>query len=70
MKRTMIVTAIGAVLGAAGGWCYWHFVGCSSGSCAITAHPLNSTLYGAFMGGLGFNSFWPAARKPIDGTPE
>lgn len=43
---------LGATLGSIAGWCYWYFVGCSSGSCAITSSPVNSTLYGAFMGGL------------------
>lgn len=43
---------IGVALGAIAGWCYWYFVGCSSGSCAITSSPVNSTLYGAFMGGV------------------
>ncbi|MEO8068942.1 MAG: DUF6132 family protein [Flavobacteriales bacterium] len=69
MKRTWIVTAIGAVLGAVGGWCYWHFVGCSSGTCAITSHPLNSSLYGTFMGGLLANSLAPDARKRANDTP-
>ena len=43
---------IGAIVGAVGGWCYWYFVGCSSGNCAITSSPVNSTLYGAIMGGV------------------
>ena len=41
---------IGTILGAIAGWCYWRFVGCASGNCAITSHPLNSTLYGAIVG--------------------
>ncbi len=41
---------IGIVIGAIAGWLYWHFVGCSSGTCAITSKPINSTLYGALMG--------------------
>lgn len=43
---------IGIAVGAVGGWLYWHFIGCSSGTCAITSKPLNSTLYGALMGYL------------------
>jgi phage shock protein E len=43
---------IGIVLGAIAGWFYWNFVGCSSGTCAITSKPINSTLYGALMGYL------------------
>ncbi|MFO0322507.1 MAG: DUF6132 family protein [Bacteroidota bacterium] len=42
----------GIALGAIAGWCYWYFVGCTSGSCAITSSPVNSYLYGAFIGGI------------------
>jgi hypothetical protein len=50
------MTILGIILGAIGGYAYYHFVGCESGTCAITSKPLNSTLYGAMMGGLLFNS--------------
>jgi len=52
MKRSHLFIAIGAVLGALGGWAYWWQVGCTSGTCAITSHPLTSTLYGILLGGL------------------
>jgi hypothetical protein len=55
MKRFIlenIFTIMGVALGALAGYLYWKFVGCSSGTCAITSRPLNSTLYGAVMGGL------------------
>lgn len=48
---------VGVVLGAAAGYAYYHFVGCDSGTCAITSKPINSTLYGAMMGGLFFGLF-------------
>lgn len=51
------LTGIGIIVGAAGGYLYYHFVGCNSGTCAITSQPVNSTLYGALMGGLLFNIF-------------
>ncbi|MEO8446417.1 MAG: DUF6132 family protein [bacterium] len=51
------LTIIGVLVGAIGGYAYYHFVGCVSGTCAITSKPLNSTLYGAMMGGLLFSSF-------------
>lgn len=47
----------GIVVGAIAGLMYWNFIGCSSGSCAITSKPLNSSAYGALMGGLLFSSF-------------
>ena len=37
--------------GAAVGYLYYRFVGCSSGSCVITANPWSSMLY---MGLIGF----------------
>lgn len=42
----------GIAFGAVAGFFYWKFIGCSSGTCAITSKPLNSTLYGALMGFL------------------
>ncbi len=50
-------TLIGIVFGLIGGYLYYHFIGCESGHCAITSSPVNSTLYGAMMGGLFFNLF-------------
>lgn len=47
-----ILTILGVLLGALSGFLYWKFIGCSTGSCAITSNPTNSTLYGAAMGGL------------------
>ncbi|MBS1637537.1 MAG: hypothetical protein JST26_16600 [Bacteroidetes bacterium] len=46
---------IGVLSGALAGWSYWYFVGCASGTCAITSSPYNSSLYGALMGGLLFS---------------
>ena len=56
-KKAIIITGIGVVVGAITGYLYYFYLGCSSGSCAITSKPLNSTLYGALMGGLIFNMF-------------
>lgn len=41
---------IGVVAGGIIGFLYYHFVGCKSGSCAITGNPVNSMLFGAFFG--------------------
>ncbi len=48
---------IGIPAGMLGGWLYWYYVGCTSGSCAITSSPVNSTLYGAVLGALLFGMF-------------
>jgi hypothetical protein len=51
------ITITGIFLGAVAGYLYYHFVGCASGTCSITSQPVNSTLYGAMMGGLLLNMF-------------
>ena len=55
--KKYLLTLIGLIAGAIGGYMYYHYVGCSSGTCAITSKPLNSTIYGAMMGGLLLNIF-------------
>ena len=57
------LTLLGILVGAIGGYAYYHFVGCASGTCAITSKPLNSTLYGAMMGGLLFSTFKKETEK-------
>ncbi|MEN9339239.1 MAG: hypothetical protein RIQ62_551 [Bacteroidota bacterium] len=49
-KRKYNRTLLGILLGALGGYLYYHYVGCASGTCAITSKPINSTVYGAVMG--------------------
>jgi len=45
-------TLAGAVLGAAGGYAYYYFIGCSSGSCPITSNPYASVVWGTLAGAL------------------
>ena len=51
------LTVLGVFLGAVAGYLYYRFVGCSSGTCAITSNPIISTMYGAAVGGVLFNNF-------------
>ncbi|WP_420186958.1 hypothetical protein M1B74_10915 [Bacteroides pyogenes] len=51
------LTIVGVIIGSIGGYFYWRFVGCSGGSCPITSSPVNSSIWGALMGGLLFNIF-------------
>lgn len=55
--------AIGMVLGAIAGYAYYYFIGCASGTCAITSKPINSSLYGAMMGGLMGDIVKPKTAK-------
>ena len=62
-KKGLIITGIGIVVGAIAGYAYYFYIGCASGTCAITSKPINSTLYGAVMGGLVFNMFIKSPKK-------
>ncbi|GIM50550.1 DUF6132 family protein [Capnocytophaga stomatis] len=54
---------IGVFLGAIAGYLYYYYIGCASGTCAITSNPLNSTLYGAVMGGLLLSILVPTKKN-------
>ena len=64
--RKNLLTIIGIPLGALSGFLYWKFVGCNTGTCAITSNPLNSTLYGSVMGGLVFSMFKKDKKEKND----
>jgi phosphonate transport system permease protein len=57
LVETLLIAYTGTLLGALGGFLYWNYVGCASGTCMITSKPINSTLYGALMGYLLFGIF-------------
>jgi len=40
------------LLGILGGFLYWRFIGCNSGSCPITSHWHTSSVVGGIMGYL------------------
>jgi hypothetical protein len=61
-KKTTIITAAGIITGAIGGYLYYYYIGCASGQCRITSNPVNSTIYGAVMGGLLFNIFTGSSK--------
>lgn len=57
MNKSVVIWVVGIVIGALGGYLYWYFIGCNSGTCMITSSPVNSTLYGGVMGALVINTF-------------
>lgn len=57
---------IGAAAGAIAGFLYWKYVGCVTGTCAITSSPTRSTIYFALMGSLLFNLFKKNVKTPAD----
>lgn len=48
---------IGIVLGGILGYAYYHFIGCNTGTCAITSKPINSSVYGMVIGYLILSTF-------------
>jgi xanthine/uracil permease len=56
-KRNTILTISGIVTGGTVGFLYYYFIGCQSGSCAITSNPWLSILWGAAFGYLVFDFF-------------
>ncbi len=55
MKKWVLsndIILLGILIGAVGGYCYYHFVGCVNGTCMISSKPLNCVFYFGFMGGL------------------
>ncbi len=47
-----IITIAGTALGMAGGFLYWKYVGCLSGTCPLQSNWIIMTAYGALTGGL------------------
>jgi hypothetical protein len=47
-----LIIVIGTIAGAAGGFLYWKFVGCQSGTCPIKSVWYLTTLWGLVMGYL------------------
>ena len=41
---------LGIIAGGLAGFLFFYFVGCKSGSCAITSNPVSSILMGSFFG--------------------
>ena len=53
----------GVATGLLGGWLYYYYVGCLSGTCPITSNPYKMMLYGAVMGYLLFDIFSKDTKK-------
>lgn len=67
LARTVMWRGIPILLGAAGGFAYYYFIGCTSGGCPITSNPWVSTAYGGIIGFVAAGGLRPggASRKDI-----
>lgn len=50
MQNIWFKRVAAVLLGGAGGFAYYYFIGCASGTCPITSSPYISTGYGALIG--------------------
>ncbi|MBD8389305.1 hypothetical protein [Dysgonomonas sp. BGC7] len=49
---------VGGLIGGAGGYIYWYYIGCSTGTCPITASPTMSILWGTLLGATLLSMFF------------
>lgn len=52
-----ILGLIGAVLGAIGGYAYYYYIGCASGTCPLKSNPYITVLMGGIVGYLILDMF-------------
>ncbi len=50
MKQVIYKRVLPVIGGALLGYAYYYYVGCNSGTCAITSNPYISTAYGGIIG--------------------
>ncbi|NCD41980.1 MAG: hypothetical protein EOL88_07805 [Bacteroidia bacterium] len=50
--KPYLIRIVFLVAGAIGGFLYWRFIGCSTGSCPIQSIWYFSTIFGAILGYL------------------
>lgn len=62
--RKNLLKITGILIGGIGGFAYYHFAGCTSGTCPITSNPYISIVYGALLGYLLLDMF----KKKEHGT--
>lgn len=63
-----LISIIGTVVGFIGGYLYYHFIGCQSGTCPITSNPYMSIIWGGVLGYLLFSMF--EKKKTDDKTSD
>lgn len=70
IKHWLKITGI--AVGILGGYLYYFYVGCVSGTCPITSNPYRMMIYGAVLGYLIFDLFSKnnSPKKQIESTEQ
>ena len=64
----MLCTIALPPVGSAGGWLYYRYVGCTTGTCAVTSSPWLSTGFGCVLGSLLYTACGPVAARDRTAT--
>jgi len=51
-RRKWLRVVLGVLIGGAGGYALYAFVGCSTGACPMTSNPIVASALGATIGGF------------------
>jgi hypothetical protein len=54
---------IGIITGGLGGYAYYYYIGCVSGTCSITSNPWMSIAWGMAVGYLLFDLFYKGKKQ-------
>lgn len=61
--RNNIITITASIAGMAGGFLYWEYIGCATGTCPLTSSWKIMLIYGGVIGGLLGNMIQDIIRK-------
>jgi hypothetical protein len=50
LNKRLFKISLFLILGGVGGFAYYYFIGCQTGTCPITRNPYISTSYGMLIG--------------------
>ena len=62
-NKKVLILGIGIILGLIGGFLYWKFIGCTSGTCPLTSNWHTSTLFGGVFGYLIGDTVYERSSK-------
>jgi hypothetical protein len=64
-RKDTLLAFSGMVAGTAGGFMYYYFIGCRTGTCPLTSSPWLTMLWGATMGYLIIDMFRKNKTKVV-----